>query len=117
MLHFAEYIWLDGARPTQRLRSKSRILDLNARFAQLGDLPLAEAIGRRVSDVLPAEIARQISPQLAYVARNGGALQNVELRGHLPHGGSREFAWIANLHALTDESFVARAVAGVPVLP
>ena len=29
-LSFAEYIWLDGAKPTQRFRSKTRIVDIAA---------------------------------------------------------------------------------------
>lgn len=30
MIHYAEYIWLDGAQPTQRLRSKTRIVAVPA---------------------------------------------------------------------------------------
>jgi len=78
-----------------------RIVNVNARFAQLSDLPRSKQIGRPADEVLPEAIARQILPQLAYVARSGGSLANIEIHGHLPHGGSREFAWIANLHPMT----------------
>jgi PAS domain S-box-containing protein len=78
-----------------------RIVILNARFAQLSDVPRADQIGRPAEEVLPGAIARQIVPQLAYVVRSGGSLANIEIHGHLPHGGSREFAWMANLHPLT----------------
>ena len=65
-----------------------RILTLNARFAQLSDLPRADQIGRMAGDVLPGAIARQIVPQAAYVVRSGGSIANIEIHGHLPHGGS-----------------------------
>ncbi|MEO0649511.1 MAG: glutamine synthetase beta-grasp domain-containing protein [Planctomycetota bacterium] len=38
-MKIAEYIWLDGAQPTQQVRSKARVLDLPARPA-LEDLPV-----------------------------------------------------------------------------
>ncbi|MEI6805139.1 MAG: glutamine synthetase beta-grasp domain-containing protein [Myxococcaceae bacterium] len=38
MLSFAEYIWLDGAKPTQNLRSKTRVLQLKTEV-DLSQLP------------------------------------------------------------------------------
>ncbi|MEM8984106.1 MAG: glutamine synthetase beta-grasp domain-containing protein [Pseudomonadota bacterium] len=37
-LSFVEYVWIDGAQPTQQVRSKARLLDLPADF-DLGDFP------------------------------------------------------------------------------
>ncbi len=40
MIGMFEYIWLDGAKPTQKLRSKTRMINLNCKTdIQLGDLP------------------------------------------------------------------------------
>src|SRR3989338_4866018 len=39
MLSFAEYIWLDGASPTQHLRSKTRVLDLDPKNITLATFP------------------------------------------------------------------------------
>lgn len=38
-MQFAEYIWLDGKKPTQRLRSKTRVVDLGGRLATPADFP------------------------------------------------------------------------------
>ena len=41
MLHIAEYIWLDGDRPTQKLRSKTRILSVpEGQSPELTDFPV-----------------------------------------------------------------------------
>lgn len=40
MLSFVEYIWLDGAKPTQNLRSKTRVLDFQNKRPVLSDLPV-----------------------------------------------------------------------------
>lgn len=39
MLSFAEYIWLDGAAPTQNLRSKTRVLQLETDSTHLSQFP------------------------------------------------------------------------------
>src|SRR3990167_10702279 len=39
MVSIAEYIWLDGAKPTQALRSKSRMLQLNSDSPDITDFP------------------------------------------------------------------------------
>ena len=39
LLATAEYLWLDGGRPVQGLRSKARILTTQS-VVKLGDLPL-----------------------------------------------------------------------------
>ncbi len=39
MLSFAEYIWLDGAKPVQGLRNKTRILDFSDQRPQLSQFP------------------------------------------------------------------------------
>lgn len=39
MLSCAEYIWLDGSKPTQQLRNKTRILDLGESQPKLTDFP------------------------------------------------------------------------------
>ncbi len=38
-LHIAEYIWLDGAKPTQQMRSKTRILPQNGKSLSLDFFP------------------------------------------------------------------------------
>ena len=38
MVVFAEYIWMDGTQPTQKLRSKTKVLELDE-VKSLGDLP------------------------------------------------------------------------------
>lgn len=39
MPSLAEYIWVDGAKPTPRLRSKARVVDIDVEEAQLSDFP------------------------------------------------------------------------------
>ncbi|MCA1835702.1 MAG: glutamine synthetase beta-grasp domain-containing protein, partial [Actinobacteria bacterium] len=39
MVVFAEYIWMDGTQPTQKLRSKTKVLELEEVKA-VDDLPL-----------------------------------------------------------------------------
>lgn len=39
MLSQAEYIWIDGAQPTQKLRSKTRIVPIQGEDAQLSEFP------------------------------------------------------------------------------
>lgn len=39
MVSTVEYIWLDGEKPTQRLRSKTRVLELNQTSTNLSDFP------------------------------------------------------------------------------
>ena len=39
MVSIAEYIWLDGAKPTQELRSKSRILQLSSNCPDITEFP------------------------------------------------------------------------------
>lgn len=39
MLKMAEYIWMDGAKPTQKLRSKARVVDIQTSMPQASDFP------------------------------------------------------------------------------
>ena len=39
MVNFCEYIWMDGAQPTQKLRSKTRILNLKSNKPKIEDFP------------------------------------------------------------------------------
>lgn len=111
MLHSAEYIWLDGARPTQRLRSKTRILDLDGGPVDRGALPAWSFDGSSTyqsdggdSDLLLEPVAAVRDPLRAdgllvlCEVRNGDGTphqsnQRARLRDVLDGGAAGEDPW------------------------
>jgi len=81
-----------------------RIVHLNPRFARLAELPMDQQVGASARDVLPGDIARQIVPQLEYVARTGTASSELEIRGCLPGWVSRDYTWVANTYPTTSDA-------------
>jgi PAS domain S-box-containing protein len=80
-----------------------RIVNLNPLFAQLSERPPEQQVGATAREVLPASIARQVVPQLEYVARSGVSSPHVEVSGRTPTTGSSEFTWNLHIHPVTSE--------------
>lgn len=87
-----------------------RIVQLNPRFAALSDRPLEEQVGTLAGDVLLEEIARQLLPELGYVARTGQSSAEIEIRGGLPGSGDREYTWISHTHPVRSPDGVVTGV-------
>lgn len=77
-----------------------RIVHLNPGFAELSSMPLEQQVGALAEEVLRDEIARQLLPELRYVARTGAPSGEIEIRGRLPRSGNREYTWITRTHPL-----------------
>ena len=80
-----------------------RIAHLNPLFAQLGEFPLEDQIGALAEEVLRADVAEQIVPQLRSVARMGAGFA-CEIRAKLPGAAVREQVWIANAHPVVSRA-------------
>jgi glutamine synthetase len=111
MLHFAEYIWLDGAQPTQRLRSKTRILDLAEGPIDLIELPVWSFDGSSTyqSDGGDSDLLLQPATVVSDPLRANGLLvlcevlnadgsphesnQRARLRDVLEDGAAKEDPW------------------------
>jgi PAS domain S-box-containing protein len=73
-----------------------RIVHLNPLFARLSERAPEDLVGAPVTDLLPAEIARDLVPQMRHIVCGGLAAPSVQLRYRLP--GAREYVWIAHTH-------------------
>ena len=63
MTVFAEYIWLDGYKPTQQLRSKTKVLDAD-RVKNVKDLP-EWALDRKSTRLNSSHIQKSRMPSSA----------------------------------------------------
>jgi len=75
-----------------------RVKHLNTRFAVLGDRPVAELVGAHLAELLPAELAGQLLPQLCQVIRTGMDSIGSQLHGRPASPAARDFTWIVNAH-------------------
>ena len=86
-----------------------QIVHVNPLFAAVGDRPLDDQIGAKVHDVLPGKISAQLIPQIRGV-QAGASLLPILIRARLPDRGSREYAWVAQVHPIASGSEVTGVI-------
>ncbi|WP_236519728.1 PAS domain S-box protein [Sandaracinus amylolyticus] len=80
-----------------------RWVRINERLAEMNGLPVAEHIGRRARDLLPA-VAEQAEPFVRRVLETGEPILRVELEGETPAQPGVQRTWVESFFPLRDDA-------------
>jgi nitrogen fixation/metabolism regulation signal transduction histidine kinase len=75
-----------------------RYVRVNEFLARLHELSIEEHLGRRPTEVYPAQVAEAKLDCLRKVFETGTAVRNVELSGEMPHGPGVQRSWLMHFY-------------------
>jgi signal transduction histidine kinase len=75
-----------------------RYIRVNDFLADLHGMPIEEHLGRRPTDVYPAELGEAKTKHLRQVFESGTALRNIQLSGEMPHTPGVKRSWMMHFY-------------------
>ena len=92
-----------------------RYARVNAMLAEMDGISIRQHIGCSVSELFPADLARQFEAPIQSVFRTGEAVHDLDLAGELPHAPGVRRSWLAGFYPVRTSDDEIRWVGAVVV--